>query len=117
MMVALNSQSTKAKPYFLKMVLIILFSCPYTPKQNKHAEHKYHHITKTGLAMLFNAGAPKSLRVDGFSPGVYIINRLPSHVLDNKSPFELLFYNSAKFSCVSYLWMSSISLFKELVGS
>lgn len=41
--------------------------------------------------MLFHAHAPASLWFDAFITTIYIINRLPSLVLDNKSPFELLF--------------------------
>ncbi|KAJ9566476.1 hypothetical protein OSB04_002442 [Centaurea solstitialis] len=66
-------------------------SCPHTPQQNGRAERKHRHITETGLAMLFNAHAPASYWVDAFTSATYIINRLPSKLLQNKSPFELLF--------------------------
>ena len=46
----------------------------HTPQQNGRAERKHQHITETGLAMLFNAGAPASLWVDAFSSATYIIN-------------------------------------------
>ncbi|GKC16752.1 retrovirus-related pol polyprotein from transposon TNT 1-94 [Tanacetum coccineum] len=66
-------------------------SCPYTPEQNGRAERKHRHVTETGLAMLFNSNAPASLWVDAFTSAVYIINCLPTKLLNNKSPFELLF--------------------------
>ncbi|KAI3500548.1 hypothetical protein L1887_36372 [Cichorium endivia] len=66
-------------------------SCPYTPQQNGRAERKHRHITETGLAMLFNARAPATFWVHAFSSAVYIINRLPTKILTNKSPFEVLF--------------------------
>ena len=61
--------------------------------------------------MLFNASAPASLWVDAFSFAVYIINRLPSSVLDNKSPFELLYHTQPNFQvfhifgCRVYLYL------------
>ncbi|KAJ9544289.1 hypothetical protein OSB04_023996 [Centaurea solstitialis] len=73
-------------------------SCPYTPQQNGRAERKHRHVTETGLAMLFNANAPSSLWVDAFSSAVYIVNRLPSKVLQSKSPFELLFNNAPNYN-------------------
>ncbi|KAJ9554025.1 hypothetical protein OSB04_018070 [Centaurea solstitialis] len=66
-------------------------SCPYTPQQNGRAERKHRHIVETGLAMLFNGHVPPTYWVHAFRSAVYIINRLPTPVLQNKSPFELLF--------------------------
>ncbi|KAJ0836346.1 putative RNA-directed DNA polymerase [Helianthus annuus] len=41
--------------------------------------------------MLFHARIPTTYWVEAFSTATYIINRLPSGVLDNKSSFEILF--------------------------
>ncbi|GJU15952.1 retrovirus-related pol polyprotein from transposon RE1 [Tanacetum coccineum] len=41
--------------------------------------------------MLFNAHIPASYWVDAFSSATFIINRLPTPLLDQKSPFQLLF--------------------------
>ena len=73
-------------------------SCPYTPQQNGRVERRHHHITETSFTMLFNADAPASLWVDAFSSAVYIINRLPSKVLQSKSPFELLFHTTPNYN-------------------
>ncbi|GJW03742.1 retrovirus-related pol polyprotein from transposon TNT 1-94 [Tanacetum coccineum] len=72
-------------------------SCPYTPEQNGRAERKHRHVTETGLAMLFNSNAPASLWVDAFTSAVYIINCLPTKLLNNKSPFELLFNRAPNY--------------------
>lgn len=66
-------------------------SCPYTPQQNGRAERKHRHITETGLAMMFYAHIPAQLWTHAFSSATYIINRLPTRLLGNKSPYELLF--------------------------
>lgn len=73
-------------------------SCPYTPKQNGRVERKHRHVVETGLAMLFNGRVPPTYWVDAFSLAAYIINRLPSPVLDGKSPFEVLFSCKPSYS-------------------
>lgn len=64
-------------------------SCPHTPAQNGRAEGKHHHITETGLTMLFHSYFPTVYWLDAFSTAVYTINRLPSPLLEGKSLFEL----------------------------
>ena len=51
------------------------------------AERKHHSITELGLTTLFH-GVPKRYWVEAFS---WLINRLPTRVLDMKSPYEKLF--------------------------
>ncbi|GJV61904.1 retrovirus-related pol polyprotein from transposon TNT 1-94 [Tanacetum coccineum] len=93
-------------------------SCPYTPQQNGRAERKHRHIVETGLAMLFHAHVPASYWVDAFSSAAYIINRLPTKVLDNHSPFELLYsrlpnYNNFRaFGCLVYPYLRDYSAHK-----
>ncbi|GJZ09562.1 retrovirus-related pol polyprotein from transposon TNT 1-94 [Tanacetum coccineum] len=73
------------------------FSCLYTPQQNGRAERKHRHIVETGLAMLFNAHVPACYWVDAFTSATYIINRLPTPLLKNKSPFQLLFNQAPQY--------------------
>ncbi|KAJ0580159.1 putative RNA-directed DNA polymerase [Helianthus annuus] len=68
-------------------------SCPYTPQQNGRVERKHRHIVETGLAMLFHAQVPPKYWVDAFSSAVFIINRLPSKLLQGVSPFEILYHH------------------------
>jgi hypothetical protein len=74
------------------------FSCPYTPTQNGKAERKHRHITETGLTLLFHAHTPLTMWVEAFSTAMYIINRLPTPVLQNASPYEVLYGNSPSYS-------------------
>ena len=72
-------------------------SCPYTPQQNGRVERKHRHIIETGLAMLFNGHVPSSYWIHAFRSAVHIINRLPTRVLNNKSPFEVLFLRAPSY--------------------
>lgn len=66
-------------------------SYPYTPEQNGLAERKHKHYVELGLSMMFQSHLPLHLWVEALSAANYIINLLPSEVLDNKSPFEKLY--------------------------
>ncbi|GJU27803.1 retrovirus-related pol polyprotein from transposon TNT 1-94 [Tanacetum coccineum] len=93
-------------------------SCPYTPQQNGRAERKHRHLVETGLAMLFHAHVPASYWVDAFSSATYIINRLPTKLLGNHSPFELLYSrlpnytNFRAFGCLVYPYLRDYSAHK-----
>ncbi|GKE47260.1 retrovirus-related pol polyprotein from transposon TNT 1-94, partial [Tanacetum coccineum] len=93
-------------------------SCPYTPQQNGCAERKHRHLVETGLAMLFHAHVPASYWVDAFSSATYIINRLPTKLLGNHSPFELLYSrlpnytNFHAFGCLVYPYLRDYSAHK-----
>ncbi|KAM1004535.1 hypothetical protein ACFX2C_004724 [Malus domestica] len=66
-------------------------SCPYTPEQNGLAERKHRHIVDTAITLLQTASLPPKFWSFACQVAVYLINRMPTPVLHNKSPFELLF--------------------------
>ncbi|PKU80641.1 Retrovirus-related Pol polyprotein from transposon TNT 1-94 [Dendrobium catenatum] len=68
------------------------FSCPYTPQQNGLAERKHRHIIETARTLILDANLPYNLWVYAVLTAVYLINRLPSSNLKNKSPHEMLFH-------------------------
>ena len=80
--------------HFTKYGIHHQFSCLYTPSQNGRAERKHRHITETSLTMLFHATVPLHFWVEAFSTTVFIINRLPTLVLNGTSPFEILYGKS-----------------------
>ncbi|GFP94834.1 uncharacterized mitochondrial protein atmg00810 [Phtheirospermum japonicum] len=86
-------------------------SCAYTPQQNGRAKRKHRHIFESGLSMLFHAQAPASLWFDAFSTAVYVINRLPSVILDNISPFQVLFGYPPSYDTFMSLVVVSIRIF------
>ena len=73
-------------------------ACPYTPNQNGIAERKHRHITETGLTIMFHSHVPLHLWVESFSTACYLINRLPSPVLDGKTPHEILYGKIPSYS-------------------
>lgn len=86
-------------------------SCPYTPQQNGLAERKHRHLIELGLTMLFNSNIPLKYWVEAFYTANYLINLLPSSVLHQKSPYEVMFHTSPVytslriFGCACYPYL------------
>jgi hypothetical protein len=66
-------------------------TCPHTHHQNGSVERKHRHIVDTGLSLLSHSKVPFKFWDAAFDTATYLINRLPSPVTQNKSPFEILF--------------------------
>lgn len=62
--------------------------CPHTSQQNGIIERKHHDIVEMGLTLLAQASMPMKYWWDAFYTSTYIINRLPTPVLNNLSPWE-----------------------------
>jgi histone deacetylase 1/2 len=65
-------------------------SYPHTHQQNGTAERKHRHIVETGLTLLAHASAPYRFWSDAFTTACFLINRLPSKVIDMQTPLERL---------------------------
>ena len=70
-------------------ILNQLFS-PHTPPQNRVAERKHRHLISTTIAFLHQSGFSLSHWFDALATSIFLINRLPSSKLHNKTPFEIL---------------------------
>ena len=76
--------------YFKKHGLIHETTCPQTPQQNGVAERKNRHILETARALLHGAHVPHHHWTDDVTTAVYLINRMPSKVLEFKTPLQTL---------------------------
>jgi hypothetical protein len=78
-------------------------SCPHTHQQNGSAERKHRHIVETGLALLAHASMPLKFWDEAFLVSTYLINHMPTHVIDNTSPIERLFHKTPDYSLLIFL--------------
>ena len=83
-------------------------TAPHTAQQNGVSERCHRHLVETGLTLLHAANLPLSYWPHAFHTATYLINRQPTPLLKNKSPFEALFgqkpnYLKLKtFGCICY---------------
>ena len=75
-------------------------SCPHAHQQNRSAERKHRHIVEVGLSLLAHASMPLKFWDEAFLATTYLINRMPSKVIDNSTPLELLFGQKPDYSAL-----------------
>ncbi|KAL5703600.1 hypothetical protein ACHQM5_022129 [Ranunculus cassubicifolius] len=86
-------------------------SCPHTPQQNGLAERKHRHISEMARTLIVTSGVPLNLWFEAVSTAVFLINRLPTSVLQWSSPFSCLYgtlpsYNQLRiFGCACYPYL------------
>ncbi|CAN1140144.1 Retrovirus-related Pol polyprotein from transposon TNT 1-94 [Linum perenne] len=83
-------------------------SCVERQEQNGRVERKHQDILNIARSLRFHSGLPLFFWSDCVLHAVHILNRLPTPILDNKTPFEMLYskspdYTSLKvFGCLCY---------------
>lgn len=71
-------------------------------------KRKYRHILDTSRALKFQASLPTKFCGESAKTAIYVINRLPTELLEGKTPFEMLHNKSPSlshlkvFGCLCY---------------
>ncbi|KAJ0727195.1 putative RNA-directed DNA polymerase [Helianthus annuus] len=85
-------------PFFNSLGIIHRRSCPHTSEQNGIVERRHRHVVETGLALLAHSNLPLRFWRFAFDTATYLINRLPSRVSSNMSPYQHVFKHKPDYS-------------------
>ena len=102
--------STSFKEFLNTQGILHQTSCPHTPQQNGVAERKNRHLIETARTLLIHHNVPTTFWSDAVLTACYLINRMPSSVLNDQIPHSLLFPNDPLyhlpprvFGCVCFV--------------
>lgn len=92
-------------------------TCPYTPQQNGRVERRHIILLEMSRALCFQSKLPISFWGECILTSTYLINRIPSSILGNISPYEKLFHSPPSyphlrnFGCLAYMSQHSSDKF------
>lgn len=66
-------------------------SCVYTPQQNGIVERKHRTLLDSARALMFQSSLPDKFWPYALMTATWMKNRIPSRILDWKTPYEVLF--------------------------
>jgi hypothetical protein len=76
--------------YLSSFAIIHQTTCPGTSEQNGLAERKNRHLLEVTRCLMMEMNVPKFLWTEAVMTAAYLINRMPSRMLDYKTPIECL---------------------------
>ena len=87
-------------------------TCPGTSQQNGKAEQKLRHILDTVRALLLSAKVPAPFWGKAALHAVHAINRIPSLVIQNQTPYERLFGSPPNYHHLRSFGFACLVLFQ-----
>lgn len=88
------------RAYFSATGILFQTSCVGTPQQNGRVERKHKHILNVARALRFQANLPIYFWGEAILAAVHLINRTPSPLFKNKTPYEILFGNAPSYNMI-----------------
>lgn len=86
-----NAPELRFTDFFHSKGVLHQFTCVERPEQNSDVERKHQHLLNVARALFFQSQIPIKFWSECILTATFIINRLPSPILQNKSPFSILY--------------------------
>jgi histone deacetylase 1/2 len=86
--------------YLTELGVVHRLTCPHTHHQNGLVERKHRHLVETGLTLLSQADLPMQYWDHAFITAAFLINRLPTPVLNNQSPYYVLLHKQPDYKAL-----------------
>ena len=87
----------KLQPLLHKFGIQFKNPCPHTHQQQGKFERKHCSIVETSLTLLAKASMDLKFWWEAFVSTTYLVNRLPTPVLNQSSPFEFLYHQKPDY--------------------
>ncbi|KAJ0539365.1 putative RNA-directed DNA polymerase [Helianthus annuus] len=100
--------SNRMAKFYAESGILLETTCPHTPQQNGVVERKHRHLLETARSLRFEANLPKKFWGECILTAAHVINRLPSKLIENKTPYEIIHQEKPNFNllrvfgCLAY---------------
>lgn len=83
--------SSKFQSFLTSQGILHQTSCAHTPQQDGVVERKNRHVVETTCTLLLHHKVPLCFWDDAILTACYLINRMPSSILNNQIPYNILY--------------------------